>query len=1051
MVLTVVEQRVTNVFHVKEPTVRSYSSATLSPRPGRGGVWTARQAHIQNEAQPQWNTLGAGLGASAGPGTDDTVLRVLEPAPARAALTNMSDYIQYLASPARMAFAVSGDQQIYDDVPQILGRRAFMVHNRQQSGEETVALRYHLGNETEIALEDYALDNNFAAEPAEAIAIAFVDPDATDSVLLVFWQTLAGDVYCKPVTAAQEPRENMSWPKEGQTSTRYPVARPALSYGSNELITTGGQAGVRTGWTGLAIEGGDLFFSSLQAVNLGNDRVLLLHLEASGAVQARIVTYSSTSGQVTASSPVQVASGASNLYQAVTADYGRDGGLRTNVAFSTRTGSTGEVHTLNCAGTPALSGSAAIGTDYSHVGWVADRLAVLTKAGYSAGGSAVGFGPSPVEILLLDPATMAVTATVDADTDCSIAQTGTIHGFADGRLFMFCGSYSNTEVAVGHTWEFLGSGIRLWHVAGDTVTLQDQIGQGDAENRCSSTCAARWGEDVVFVWGPTGETYATPPGDEAPMFNTWWVSGVLKEGNSDVQPYRMSDNWLIVTEPEKNGIWTTVPDVVTPTARPIESLYIRAIHINNAGVPDIAGEPARLYGTWSWYSAGCRIDDTHFIHMGRGTDVFETSANYDESYLATQVVEVNETTGDLTVVYDTRDVASLDDEIYTVYDLVQIGTTNRYLLLYSHATAFDFGLINGPTAADLRVRCIEIGTDYSITVLDEQIVTTDAAGGPFTERKPYDLNTLSETTYIATYIKDWIVNGFNEGHYSSHNGILVDGNGQMTVGPRVGAIDAPNFDNPPAYGLQGVWFHDGCGVGGRYVYPVGDFWPSEARYPDVPSPSNPNFLVPQQAPFALAVMTVDPTTAEIDIAYYPLRVDRTRIDEDWYDANEFFAPTGQPPSVYIPATQRIYQAQPDGGLFYFWETCQVHPGPRDSQVWLFQGPSPVPWILGFNADAMTMALYQLDDENQVAWFRSPDSWGEFALPYWVSYQNGSVPLSRRYIACVTTTNYYSRAAPQGYSAGFGSNLLRVWSSGAPRGAAEAGPQIVRVSSEGRTP
>lgn len=1054
MALTVTGQRLSNVAKLDEPTVRVHQTATLTPRPGRGGDWTSPYVIASLEAEPQWNTLGAGLGAPAGPGTDDSVLWPLESAPERAGINLTSDYFSDLATPARISMAVgSAPAEIFEGVPQITARRAFVIHNKTSDG--TVYLHYHLANETGIATEDYALLPTFLTEPAEGLALAIASEANDTTVLLAFYQTLAGDVYCKPVVVAPESRNNMAWPKEGNAGVRYPIERPCLDVGASTFIASGGLAGERSGWDAWDFEGGDIFFSPIQAVGLGGGRTLLLTLGSDGVVRARIVSYSN--GTITASAPVDIptvigGSVALNLYQATNAVLGVDGGSATTVVFTYRSATfRSDVVILDCAGTPTVTASAVIGADYTHATWCGGRVVVLTKSCYAATGlHPLGFGGSATTLHIYDDELVHLNG-VQADVGLTnqIQQTGTVTGFANGRLFMFCSSFEAVEYQIGHVFEYEGSGIRLWRLDGDNLVLQDQIGY-NLGILPSSTQAVAWNDAAVTLLGPTGETYGAPPGDEAPMYLNFFVGGVLKEANSDVQPYRISDNWLVITEPEKNGVWWTVPDVYTAFTQHLEGTYCRAIHIDNAGVPDLAGEPIWMYANWSWYSALCRISDTRFMHIGTGHNDPELvlGGSVTGKSQIFQVFDVDEATGNLTKIYEeenthattqpfTNPFSSTEPgDVSVFWDLLQVGDTNRYLLLYSRIEADGSG-------QDLWVRTFDLHDDFSATVLDDQIVNEVANGGVFTERKPYDLNRLSDSTYVVT----WITDDLDGGHFSSHRGIVLDDAGNMTMGTRLGA-DPASSTNPP-YGFQGVWMHDGCGVGGRYVYPAADIWDSLERYPPIEVIVGEDFVVSvlQRVPYALCVMDIDPVTADLTASWYPCKVDRDAIDEEWYDANQFFAT--EPQRVLVASDQRVHQAHPDGGLYYFWETSSVHPGPRDNQVWLFQGPAPVPWMINGVADAMTMALYELDDENQVAWFRQPDSWGCFGVPYFVSYQNGSVPMNRKYIACLTTLDYYSRASPTGYEAGFGANLLRVWATGAARGSATPGQQAVRVSTEGR--
>lgn len=989
-------------------TIPKELNVTVRPRPAG---WTAPYVQIQNESQPQWNTLG-GLGSTAGPGTDDSVLWPLETPPARSAITPKSNNYAYLGSPSRICMAVSEPLQMFDEVDQMVGRRVFTLKNRRntQTQDEETVLCYHVGNETEVAIEEYEI-LVLSTSPAEAVALAVVDPSAEITVLLVFRQDSSGDVYCTPIAIGPEPRSQMSWPHTGNEGVRYPVPVSALGVGGETLVASNGQEGVRSGWTGLGIDGGDLFFSSLQASRLGDDRVLLLHMESTGAVKARVLTWDNG---LTVSAPVTVASGALNLYQSVSADMGLSGGVATTVAFSTRTASGGDVVVLNCTGTPAVVGTTTVSTDYSHVGWVGSRLAVLTKACYSAGGSAVGFGGSAVDILLINPSNMGVTTTIDADVGLTnlIQQTGTIHGFADGRLFMHCSSFEPVDSQVGHTYAFDGAGIRMWVVDGDTVFLQDQIAQLDSQ--CSSTQAVRWGTDMVFVLGPTGETYGGPPGDEQSCFVSHFVGGVLKEGSSDVQPYRLSDEWLFVTEPEKNGIWYTSPDFVTASSREISSTYVRAVHINRNGVPDIAGEPSWLYPHWSWYSAACRIDDTKFFHIGVGQSVGDAVDILDEDTAVTflHVFEVDESTGNLTLLYveqDTHELMVDGPDGGTYWDIAQVGDTNRYLMLYSMSTT--------PTS-ELRLRSFDLNSDYSATIIDDQAVSDVQNGGVFTERKPYKITTLSDSTFVVT----WIVDDEDESHWSSHRGVVLTA-GRITMGTRLGAD--PSSEDNGEFGYQGVWMHKGAGVGGRFVYPVADQWPSTDRYP----PTTPF----DKVPFALVVMEINRSTGDLSYDYYPLRVDINTIDRDWYEANEFFAP--DPDNIFnTPSERRIHQAAPDGSLYHFWDTSQVFPGANAGEVWIFGGCSPVPWILAESADGLQIAKYRLDDDDRVAWYQ-PDAWGQFGMPYFVSYMNGSTVMKPGLFAIVSTLDYYSRGAPQGWAAGFGSNLLRLWAADRNRGVA----------------
>lgn len=1066
MVLTIEAVRPPRAIPVDEPTVRIEHSVVMNGRPGDGGRWSAPISHIQLEGEPQWNTLGAGLGAPAGPGTDDTYLWQLEPVPAQAGINEMSDgwhmsgSFNTDVSPPRFAMAVTEEQQIFAGVPEFTARRWFTLANTTDfEGGVTLQLNYHFGNVHSQSTQEYAVVD---LEPvaAEAIALALVDDTARDSVLLAFWQTRdTGEVYCRAITAAQESRDNMSWPKEGNASNRYPEERSCLDLGAPTFVASGGLAAWTDGWTDAGF-GGDIYFSSLQAVALGNNRVLLLRLTDNhptfnaGDVYAHIVTY--TNGTLNISAPTFIRGSIRNLYQAV-ADID---GTRTDVAVTLRSSTKGEVLTLDCSGTPAVTNSIEIEEDYSHVAWVADRLAVLAKSSYEIGAPSnfdpttaaevnAMFAGSPVNIYLYDPATLTHVGTIDADTQLLslIQQTGTVHGFADGRLFMHCGSFDEADQIVGHTADPIGSGIRLWVVSGNSATLQDQIGMPDTTP--SSTHAYRWGESVL-VAGPSDWQFGAPPGSEHANAQWYFCGGVLKEGNSDVQPYRLSDNWMFVTEPEKNGVWYTSPNVSTGTWRQVESYYVRAIHVDNGGVPDIAGEPVWLYALTNFYSAACRISDTRFFHLGQGyTNVDEAIAGAAEDSVYFQVLELDESTGNLDMIYEEKNSthelavaigAQIDEleigALSTIFHAVQIGTTNRYLLLYSIRA-----VLEGFNTHDLWILSFELNSDFSATILDKQLVNTRADFPGFGERKAYEICPLSDDTFVVT----WVIDSGDGGHFSAHRGVVVNSSAQITMGNILSADPESLADGD--YGFQGTWMHNGCGVDGRYVYPCGDIWPGQDRYPPVPAPINPSFLVPQQLPYALCVMSIDPTTANLTPAWYPLKVNRDDIDEDWYDANQFFSPEPRAAHVYIPSDWRQYQAQPDGSVFYFWDITQCHRGRRRNEVWIFQGPQPTPWMISGLNDAMTMALWVLDDDTETAWYGG--SWGHFGSPYHVSYMNGSVELSRGIIACVSTLDYYSRAAPQGYSAGFGSNLLRVWLAGRARGAAALGPQDVRVSSEGK--
>lgn len=1037
MPLQLLEQGSPTVTPIHEPVVFVHDQAQMSPRPG-DGRWSAELVHAQLEGEPQWHTVGAGLGAPAGTGTDDAILWPLEPVRPEAGLTSLADAYIYTGSPSRISLAITQPVQMFEDVPEIISRRLFVLMNDDDpfNADRTV-LEYQWANDTRTSIEFYAY-KAIHSDFSEALACCVIDDTAETSVVLNFFQVQGtGEVYCTPVEVAREDRNGMAADKEGHDdNTAYPV----FDMKPQQLIATGGLAGIRTGWTGLGYEGGDITFSSLQAVGLGNNRALLLRIQADtathGTLYAQIITYSN--GTVTAGTPVALGSGQMNLYQAVPAVWGKTGGTRTEVAVSTRNSSGGDVWTLDCSGTPTITGHATVATDYSHVAWVNDRVAVLTRNTYSAtwdsdsnGTSTLGFADSPTDILLYDADDISagVVGTIDADAGLlfPIQQTGVVHGFSDGRLFMGCSSFSVDYVQQNaHVQGPIGGGIRLFLVNGNSATLQDQI--GDPDNiKSASTQAYRLGESVMTA-GPTGETYGAPPGDEQAMFEFYFCGGVLKEGNSDVQPYRLTDNWLIVTEPEKNGIWYTHPTAVagSGTWREVESLYVRAIHLTNGGVPDLVAEPLWLNLNVSWYSTFGPIDDTHFFITSVGyTDPVNrieiaNSSLADVSWYF-QVIELDPTTGTLSIIYEEKDTHTIaNSTIRNYWHTLRVGDTDRYLMIYNR-----LGDLQNFNLNDLWIRSFRLNSDYSATTLDDQLVSLAADAPGFGERKAYEMTALSDDEYVIT----WVIDNGDGGHWSAHRGAVVNQLGQITMGNILSADPESNDDG--LYGFQGVWMHNGCAVGGRYVYPVGDEWPGSTRYPNITQ-----FLA-QRLPVAVVILSINGTTADLTVdGWYPLKVDPDDVDLDWY--NHFFSPV---PHDQFGSTDG-YNATTDGGLYYFWETMQLHRGIRNNEFWAFQGPSPVPFISQGLADGMTMALWRIDDATDTCWFGG--SWGQYEIPYHISYMNGSCEMRRGMIACVSTLEYYSRASPQGWSAGFGANRLRVWLAGPTRGAAGTGPQTITV-------
>jgi hypothetical protein len=901
---------------------------------------------------------------------------------------------------------------------------------------------------------------------AESLSIVCLDPAAATSKFLVFYQ-IEDRLYCLPVTIPIESRNNMSWPKRGNEGTRYPIPREAMQLGDATLIASGLLTGVRGGWEAQNYDA-DLFFSAVQSVAISPTQALLLYIENAtvdpeirqGDVYGRILTFDGATLTVGDRVAIDPTESARNLYQAVAGTDGSRTAPQTHVAFTTRENAGGGVYVLDCSGsTPTTIRYAGFSQDYSHVAWVGNFLAVLTKNSYSLGsaggldpstaGELTGlFGVSPVEIILYDWSDMSVVGTIDADIAVAsgIEQTGVLYGWADGRLFQHCATYDENEVMIGHVADVVGSGIRLWLIDDNGgVTLQDQKGWGDAEDQPCATLAYRWGTDGVLIAGPSDSSPI--PGNEVLSFSNYFVGGVLKEANSDVQPYRLSDDWIVVTEPEKNSTWQTVPGVETEFWRNIETMWVRAIHLDSSGVPNIIGEPTSLYAIGGWYSVVGRIDDTHFLHIGHGLTSPSEATETPEGDAANfyHVVELNTTTGALSIVHEemsTLDAESVPDilaYLSTPFQALQMGDTNKYVMLYTRSE-YESGEFSDRLVVDsvpgLWLRTFSVGSDYTITVLDDHhIVGSDPGGGPFTERKPYDIIEIDSGKYVATWANTDPDDG---GHFSSHVGVLVNSSGQITCGTVLRG-EQGTFGNPTKYGIQGTWFWQGCGAHGRYVYPVDDWWDWYERYP--PLDDSPFFDIFQRVPFTLMVMEVDDRTAELTYGYYPCRVDRDYIDTDWYDANEFFAPEPQRPAGSVSATTRIYQAHPDGGVYGNWQVGQVFPGVRDNMVWMFQGPFPAPWVFLGSTDlsGMTMVPWHLDDENQVAWYRGGD-WGQFGNPYWVSYRNGAVQMRPGVFACFSTTSYHSRSSPQGYSAYFGTNLLRVWAEVIPRGVASVHDQ-----------
>lgn len=628
--------------------------------PSNGG-WTSPLIWANTENSPQLYTQGDGIHTTAGLGVDDTIHYPTEKAALPAALSSLSDIFEgNLGHPSRSAIAISGNVQLFDNFTGVECRRLFFVSNNPGEGITYYpGITYYLASDMHIISQDeyehVNLESAVVDGGAVDVACALVEPDAVISELLAFYQ-MDQTVYCKPVEVPQESRD---WVHEAHIFdvSETPPYVQAMEIGDRVVIAANGRLPDNTAaWQAVGFEA-DLFYSSLQACTLEDRKVLLLRLDSSNVCWADVISYED--GVVTVLNTTQIGTEIINLYQAVTSNFGLEGGDRSRVAFTCRTVGTGVgrayVLTANENGV-IIEGTATISRDFSHAAWCLDRIVVLAKAGYNAtdtGGTGLNWGRGTVILSVYDQ-NLGLLSQITPSNDFTngIEQSAAIHGFADGRLFMHASSFLPVTNDIGHTYEHDAGGIRLYTLAGSTLTLQDQIAESNSIIPAAME-TYRLSDDVVIGLGRTGETFGSSPGDEDSMFDLWFCGGVQKEGNSDVKVYRLSDEWVVTIEPDKNAVWPTSTDFVTPdySVSDVEvslgATWIRAHHITSDGDVDIIGAPSLVHYNGNWYNVGCRVDDTHFMTVSRGHVEAKDSADNVVEAGITKVFEIDSATGNL--------------------------------------------------------------------------------------------------------------------------------------------------------------------------------------------------------------------------------------------------------------------------------------------------------------------------------------------------------------------------------------------------------------------
>lgn len=655
-------------------------------RRGGNSGWPADRV-LFPESEPQWYTVGNDLpGTTVGPGSDDAVLPRLEDTVARSAITRVTDYFDpTYGKPSRNAMCVSAEVQLYEDVPFYRAHRVFMISNSGFNEEGyAVRLTMYLSNGHDIVSQDEYEGLELTDDPAEDVAVALADIDAETSEVLCFEQ-FGGTVTCTVVRVAAEDKNLM-------TAYHWERTNPVLPYsfcldrGATTTVASGGRTGDTAKWAELNL-GSDTFFSSMQAMNIGAGRVLLLHLKTDGSVTGYVL--GCTDGIVTTLSTTAVlpAGSAVNLYQMVPSVNGLIDGTRDRFAVTWRAPATGTggaaIMNVDAANVITIEAQISLDADQSHAAWCRDRVVILTKDTYSVPNSAyiydVGFGPSSPFLRVYDQALNQLTVIDGAagvvNTDGpGLLQIAGCYGWANGRLYMHAAG-TEPDSKPDYQYAYYGSGLRLYVLEGDTLVLQDQLPAVPGVNPVASEMHPIT-EDAIIVCGRDQEFYDSgQPVGHSGMFTVYYAGGALREGNSDQSVHRISDEWVVIVSPEKNGYWRTtnetpVWDASPQLGWPIEESIVRAVHINGQGVPDKTGRSTSTHMLGSWYAACSRIDDTHFMIISTGSMDEKDYVDGLPGRFYMRIFEINEETADVTVVA-TRpypgEVGDPDHKVFRAY------------------------------------------------------------------------------------------------------------------------------------------------------------------------------------------------------------------------------------------------------------------------------------------------------------------------------------------------------------------------------------------------